>query len=65
MSPETIWTIVGSNIALAVLAIGSTITLFLWSRSEANTDRRIFAQLLSEIQKEIKEVHGRISKLEP
>jgi HAMP domain-containing protein len=65
MLVDHIWTIVGSNIALAVVAIGSTISLFLWSRSEANTDRRIFAQLLTEIQKEMKEVHGRISKLEP
>ena len=64
MSPDHIWTIVGSNIALAVVAIGTTITLFLWSRSEANTDRRIFAQLLTEIQKEMKEFHGRVSKLE-
>jgi len=65
MLEDHIWTIVGSNIALAVLAVGSTISLFLWSRAEANADRRIFAQLLTEIQKEMKEMHGRVSKLEP
>lgn len=47
-----VWTIVGANIALAIVAIGTTITLFLWARSEANADRRNFQEIQRQDRKD-------------
>jgi hypothetical protein len=65
--------IMGSNIAIMMVSIGSTITLFLWARSEANSDRRQiqesaaadrreFLSLIREIKDEMKEFHGRMER---
>lgn len=45
MEWSQVWAIIGANIGLAVLSVGSTLTLFLWARAEGNADRR---QLQSE-----------------
>jgi hypothetical protein len=68
-------TLVGSNIGLMVVSIGSTITLFLWARSEARedqrelreiiaADRRDFLDLIREIKEELKDFHARLYALE-
>jgi len=38
--------------------------LFLWNRSESNSDRREICCVLKAIQDEIKEFHGRLCSLE-
>jgi len=58
-----------------VVSIGSTITLFLWARSEARqdqqdlreviaADRRDFLDLIREMKEESKDFHGRLIKIE-
>lgn len=66
-----VWTIVGANIALMVVTIGTTITLFLWARHEAGEDRKISADdrrdilnLIRSVQEEMKDFHGRLCKIE-
>lgn len=51
--------------------IGSTLAMFLWIRSEANADRREGRDLISSIEKEMKDFHnemkdfhGRLCKIE-
>lgn len=67
--------LIGSNIALMLVSIGSTITLFLWARSEARTDqqelretlaadRRDLLHIIREIQAEMKDFHARLCKIE-
>ena len=67
--------IVGSNIALMAVSIGSTISLFLWARSEARedqqelretlaADRRDMLQIIREIQSEMKDFHNRLCIIE-
>lgn len=50
-------TAVGANLV-------TTISLFLWSRAEASQDRRQFYTLIMEIQKEMKDFHGRLVSIE-
>jgi len=38
--------------------------LFLWNRSESNSDRREMMNLIKSIQDEIKDFHGRLCDLE-
>ena len=64
MDWNMVWTIVGANIALAVVSIGTTITLFLWARSEANQDRRQIVDLIQQIKDEMKDFHGRLISIE-
>lgn len=64
MDWNMVWTIVGANIALAVLSIGTTISLFLWARTEANQDRRQMSDLLNEMKNEMKDFHGRMAAIE-
>lgn len=40
MDWNQVLTIVGTNIALIFVSLGSTISLFIWTRTEANSDRR-------------------------
>lgn len=57
-------TIVGANIALVLASFGSTLTLFLWSRSEARADQQQIRELIVAIQDEIKDFHGRLCAIE-
>lgn len=59
-----VYTIVGANIALMVVSIASTITLFLWSRSEARHDQAQIRDLIVAIHEEMKQFHGRLCGLE-
>jgi hypothetical protein len=52
--------IVGTGIAM----VGVTIALFLWNRSEANSDRRDIINLVLAIQSEIRDFHNRLIKIE-
>lgn len=52
--------IVGTGIAI----VGVIIALFLWNRSEANSDRRDFATILRAIQEEMKDFHFRLLEIE-
>lgn len=49
--------IVGSNLVV-------TITLFLWARHEAATDRRDVYAILKGIQDEMRDFHGRLCAIE-
>lgn len=56
--------IIGTGITL----VGSMLAIFLWVRSEANSDRREFFAALQGLQKEfnmeMKDYHGRLCKIE-
>lgn len=41
-----------------------TLTLWLWSRSESRSDMRTMLTLLSAIQTEMKDFHGRLCAIE-
>lgn len=43
---------------------GISISMFLWIRSEANSDRRDICTLIREIQIESKDFHGRLCAIE-
>lgn len=45
-----------------VANMGVIIPLFLWIRSEANADRRDILQLIRDVQKEMKDFHGRLER---
>lgn len=45
-----------------LVMIATLAGLFLWNRSEANSDRRMFQQILIGIQDEMKDFHGRLEK---
>lgn len=75
MESTQLLALIGSNIALMLVSIGSTITLFLWSRAEARNDqqelretmaadRRDLLHIVREIQEEMKDFHGRLCKIE-
>jgi hypothetical protein len=38
--------------------------LFLWNRAEANSDRRMFYDLLHGMKEEMKDFHGRLCAIE-
>jgi hypothetical protein len=57
-------TIIASNVALMAISIGSTITLFLWARSEAREDQHQIRDLVVAIQEEMKDFHGRLCSIE-
>lgn len=57
-------TIVGSNLVLMSVSIGSTITLFLWARSESRQDQAQIRDLIVAIQNEMKDFHGRLCAIE-
>lgn len=57
----------GIIIAIAVgvaTIIGVMITLFLWTRGEANADRHAIVDLIIAIKEETKDFHGRLCSLE-
>lgn len=75
MDWNQVLTIVGTNIALILASLGTTITLFLWARSEASQDRRQWHDeasqdrrdmltLMRGIQDEIKDFHCRLLEME-
>ncbi len=48
-----------------VMVLGNAafiIPLFLWNRSEANSDRRDMVNVIRGIQEEMKDFHGRLEK---
>ena len=47
-----------------ILLIVTVIGLFFWSRSESRADNRRIEDLISSIQLEIKDFHGRLCALE-
>ncbi len=49
-------TIIGANVALSLV-------LFLWIRSEANSDRREIHALIGEIQKEMTDFHVKLCEI--
>ena len=53
-------TVLGTNIAL----LGTNIALFIWSRTEANQDRRQMLDILTGIHEEMKDFHGRLCAIE-
>lgn len=61
-----ILTIVGSNIVLALMSLGTTITLFLWARSEARADqqeiREEFRHFSNMMAQEVKDFHGKLER---
>jgi hypothetical protein len=59
-----VFTIVGANLVLMLAGIGTTVTLFLWSRSEARHDQAQIRDLIKEIQNEMKDFHGKMQKLD-
>jgi len=70
-----ILTIVGSNLALVLMGLGATITLFLWARGEAREDRKNDQErwethrnemmtILKAIQDESRDFHGRMCAIE-
>lgn len=50
-----ILTIIAANLAV-------TIPLFLWNRTEANSDRRMFYDLLQGIKDDMKDFHGKLER---
>lgn len=75
MDWNQVLTIVVTNIALILASLGTTITLFLWARSEASQDRlqwhdeasqdrRDMLTLMRGIQDEIKDFHCRLLEME-
>lgn len=61
-------TIVGSNIVLALMGLGTTITLFLWARGEARADqaeiREEFREFRTIMFEETKSFHQRLCEIE-
>lgn len=45
-----------------IVNIVFTLTLWLWNRSEASSDRRDILNLIRSIQDEIKDFHGRLER---
>ena len=48
-----------AQVLIMIAALGG---LFLWNRSESNSDRRMFQQILVGIQDEMKDFHGRLER---
>ncbi len=54
-------------IQFSVFFVGNivfTLTLWLWNRTESNTDRRDMMNILREMKDEMKDFHGRLIALE-
>ena len=65
------WTQVLAILGSILLMFGSTVTMFLWARSEAREDRRENYEVLraiqsqvNGIQEEMKDFHGRLCTIE-
>ena len=54
MDYSSVLTIVGSNLVL----MGTTLALFLWTRTEASQDRRDMMQIIRAIEKEMRDFHS-------
>ena len=52
MEWSQILTIVGSSVGLMIISIGTTISMFLWARNEAGSDRRDLYATMEEHRKE-------------
>lgn len=61
-------TIVGSNVVLALMGLGTTITLFLWARSEAREDQQEIREDMKNFREiwmeESKDFHKRLCEIE-
>jgi hypothetical protein len=47
-----------------IIFIGSTVGLFFWNRSESRSDMRHMMTIIDNIQKEMKDFHGRLCAIE-
>lgn len=56
--------IIVAIVGAAIANVGVLLTLFLWTRSEANSDRREIVDLIICIKEEIKDFHGRLCSIE-
>lgn len=59
-----VWTILGTTAALFVLSIGTTLTLFIWNRTESRADCRLMLGMIQVIQNEMKDFHGKLCAIE-
>lgn len=57
VTPEFVLTIVGTGLGIIISMGALILTLFLWNRAEANTDRRAMAE-------ELKDFHTRLLAIE-
>ena len=57
MQWEQIFAIIGGNAALFI-------PMFIWLRTEANSDRRDIINILIEMKNEMKDFHGRLCAIE-
>lgn len=60
MDIASVIAIVGTGMAF----IGTVIALFLWNRSEANSDRRDIVNIVLAIQIEMRDFHNRLVEIE-
>ena len=60
MDIASVIAIVGTGMAF----IGTVIALFLWNRSEANSDRRDMVNIVLAIQIEMRDFHNRLVEIE-
>lgn len=44
--------------------VGSNIALFLWARAESRSDMRMMLGMIDGIQKEMKDFHGRLERID-
>ncbi len=61
MDWNQIWTMLGVTGALFILSIGTTITLFIWNRSESRTDNRRVLDILDAINKDMRDFHTKLA----
>ena len=61
MEWSQVWTMLGVTAGLFILTIGSTITLFLWNRSESRTDNRRVLDILDAINKDMRDFHTKLA----
>ncbi len=47
-----------------IAIIGSNVALFLWARTESRADYRALREVISAIQSEMKDFHGRLCAIE-
>lgn len=50
--------------AFFITLLGTVLVLFLWNRSESRSDTRRVMDLITVIEKEMKDFHGRLCSLE-
>ena len=59
-----VWTVLGVTAGLFLASIATTITLFVWNRSESRANNRRMMDILDEMKSEMKDFHGRLERLD-